>query len=162
MTRKEMKLLEVALQSAVERVGGTAEFVDGKLVLGGACAACPLEICNDTIELTSSSEIEVSPYHCPTSGCECPLYIYFTQIARFLWRETGGYKDDAEEIESFSESRIIRWPLIVDNGEVRENFPIFNREKGKFRIVRWEESVSECDVFEVKEQVFPFTIELRR
>jgi hypothetical protein len=164
MTKKEVKLLGVALGSAIEKVGGTAKFEDGKLVLGGACSACPLEICNDTIGLTYASEIEVSTYCCPVSGSECPLFIYFTEVAKFLWRETGGYRDTKEGtvVSSLQDNSRIRWLLVVDSDEARENFPIFRRERGKFRIVRWEESVSERDVYKVKEQVFPFALELRR
>jgi len=163
MTKKEMKLLEVALQSAVERVGGTAKFEGDNLVLGGACSACPLEICNDTIGLSYPVEIELSPYRCPVSGSECPLYSYFTQVAKLLWRETGGYRDTKEGtvVSSLQDNNRVRLLLVVDNGEAREDFPVFRREKGKFRIVRWEESVSERDVYKVKEQVLPFIIELR-
>jgi len=164
MTRKEERLLKVAIRSAIEKVGGTAELVDGKLILGGACGACPLEICNDTVGLSYPVEIEVSPYRCPVSGWGCPLYAYFEEVARFLWRETGGYRDTKEGtvVSSLEDNSRVRLLLIVDNGEAREDFPVFRREEGKFRIVRWERSVSERDVHKVREQIFPFVLETKR
>ena len=164
MTKKEERLLRIAIRSAIEKVGGTAELVDGKLILGGACGACPLEICNGTIALFYPVEIEVSPYRCPVSGWGCPLYACFEEVAKFLWRETGGYKETKKGtvVSSLQDNSRIRMPQTVENGEAREDLPIFRREKGKFRIVRWERNVSERDVHKVKEQVFPFALETKR
>jgi hypothetical protein len=154
----ETKLLN-ALNEFVPSIGGTFFYRGPSIDLGGACAACPLEITNETRGIHSEAELEVNPYYCPVRG-RCPLYRAFLDEATFLRREYEGMTIDGELVNTGRPRH--GWPVACDGfGSVFENVPVFGEdEDGRFYIARWQECHAERDIYLVSKQVFPFRIVL--
>jgi hypothetical protein len=150
MTKHE-KIMELGIQHCLAQIGGRAEFQGDKLVLWGACTACPLQALNVTADIRELTEIEIDADFCPVSGCGCPLFHFFTTQAKFLWRERKGEKRGiCGMLAKPRATRRIRWPFT--------QYPIFKNNGGAFSILLWENGTTEIDVYEVGQRVFPFEI----
>jgi len=143
----------------VPNIGGALRLLGDVVELGGACAACPLEIVNETFRLSEELELEVNPYYCPVRG-RCPLFRAFLKAAKFLWREYEGMTNDGKLVNTGRPRH--GWPVACDGyGSYLENVPVFRKdEQGKYEIARWQECHAERDIYVVSKQIFPFRIVL--
>jgi hypothetical protein len=143
----------------VPQIGGTLRLLGDAVELGGACAACPLEIANESFGLNCKEEFEVSFFCCPVRG-RCPLFKAFGKAATAKWEEIEGRTLEGDLVNTVRPRH--GWPVACDgHGNVYENVPRFSKNKaGHYKIIEWRERFCEREVYVVSRQVFPFRIVL--
>jgi len=149
--------LKDELIAFLPNIGGTLRLVGDAVELGGACAACPVEIANESFGLNCTAEFEVSSFCCPVRG-RCPLYKAFEKAAHCKWEEIEGRTLEGDLLNTGRPR--YGWPVACDgDGTVYENVPRFSKNQaGKYKIIGWRERFCEREVFVISEQAFPFKI----
>jgi hypothetical protein len=106
---------------------------------------------NQTRGIDEPVELELDADFCPVSGCGCPLFHFFTKQGKFLWRERDGEKRGICGMLAKSRAaRRISWPFT--------KYPVFRNNGGAFSIMLWENGITEVDIYEIENEVFPFEI----